>query len=1029
MSNLKVFEYAKEVGMTPLALMDKIREWELPVKSHMSELSPELMIQIKSKMLAGDKPAAAPAKKAVARKKPAATAAPKAAAKPTTTKSKAAAAKAEEAAVEAKSKTAPTVVRRKAKTPEETKAEEIAAQAEAAENEEMSDEVDDTEVEEVTPQVSVKTEDLPAAVAKVEAAPVEAVAPVAATPAAKVTARAATPAAPAAKVAAPAAVVEKPGPTPQASAPAATPVVEKAAAPSTPAAPSASTAATPERASGPTLNAGPSSGPTPVGTAPASGPKIIARKKEVAIGQSGVSSGVAPSAVRRNIVGRMDLSRVQGPSGPGRPQARPEGGAGFSGTTSRPTPPGQGGFAARPKGNLRAGFIQQAPPPEMPAAGADDFRKRPEKRRVAHGVAQDTTAKEKEEQPKTFDAAEFRKREMVFQPKKKKVGLARQGQSTQKTVAAAHKRILKVEGTMKVVDMAATMGLKATDLIKVLMKNGAMANVNTALDFDTISLIAPEFGWEAQSILRTDVDLVKATAFGDLDAAPMTRPPVVTVMGHVDHGKTSLLDAIRKADVAGGEAGGITQHIGAYQVSLEDGYKITFLDTPGHAAFTAMRARGANVTDIAVIVVAADDGVMPQTAEAINHAKAAGVPMIVAVNKMDKPGANPEKIKQQLTEYEVVPEEWGGSTMFVNVSALKKTGIPELLTQIRLIAEVAEYKANPARSARGAVIEAKIEKGRGPVATVLIQDGTLEIGQFIVAGTQTGRVRSIMNDKGERLTTATPGMPVQVGGLSGTPQAGDKFDVVADERTGADVAGFRRDEAEKAARVTGKATLEQIFAKATRGDVKDLAVVLKADVAGSLEAIQGMFSKLSTPEVHVKIIHSAVGGISESDVMLASSTKGIIVGFNVRPDSSATQAAKSKAVELRTYSIVYELMDDMKRVMSGLLTPDVVEKVLGRAEVRNTFSVPKLGLIAGCFVSDGKIQRSALARLVRDGKIVYEGKIGSLKRFKDDAREVATGFECGIGIENFNDVKVGDVIEAYVKEEVARTLEGPGAEA
>ncbi|MBX3018068.1 MAG: translation initiation factor IF-2 [Bdellovibrionaceae bacterium] len=986
MSNLKVFEYAKEVGMTPLALMDKIREWQLPVKSHMAELTPDLISQIQEKMNAKDAPAE-PVKKTATRKKAATKAAPKAP-KVTTVKAKAAAA-AKEEPVEAKPKSSATVVRRKAKAVEE-KADEVELQDDVVES------VDDAP--EVTPEVSAKTEDVPARALKTEV-PAEAAAPVAAKPA------------PAVADVVPEAQVEARAPETARPAETAKPAAETAKPAATDA--PAQAAETPAAAAAPT------------GTAAPTGPKIVARKKEVAIGQSGVASNVAASAPRRNIVGRMDLSRVQAP--PGRPTPRGDGGG--PSNFSRPTRPGEGGFAPRPKGNLRPGFIQQAPPPDLPPMGADDFRRRVDnrKRPGAGGATDPASAREKEEQPKTFDAAEFRKRELVFQPKKKKVGLSRPAQATVKTVAAAHKRVLKVEGGMKVGDMAQTMGLKATDLIKVLMKSGVMATINTVLDFDTIALIAPEFKWEAQSVLKTDQDLVAETAFGDLDAEPVVRPPVVTVMGHVDHGKTSLLDAIRQADVASGEAGGITQHIGAYQVSLEDGYKVTFLDTPGHAAFTAMRARGANVTDIAVIVVAADDGVMPQTAEAISHAKAAGVPMIVAVNKMDKPGANPDKIKQQLTEYEVVPEEWGGSTMFVNVSALKKTGIPELLEQIRLIAEVAELRANPMRSAKGAVIEAKIEKGRGPVATVLIQDGTIKVGQFIVAGTQTGRVRAIMNDKGERLEEAGPGMPVQIGGLGGTPQAGDKFDVVADEKTAEEVAGYRRDEAEKAARVTGKATLEQIFAKATRGDVKDLAVVLKADVAGSLEAIQGMFSKLSTPEVNVKIIHSAVGGISESDVLLASTTKGIIVGFNVRPDGAASQAAKSKGIELRTYSIVYELMDDMKRIMSGLLTPDVVEKVMGRAEVRNTFSVPKIGVIAGCFVSDGKIARSNLARLVRDGKIVFEGKISSLKRFKDDAREVATGFECGIGIENFNDIKVGDVIEAYTKEEVARSLEGPGA--
>jgi translation initiation factor IF-2 len=603
--------------------------------------------------------------------------------------------------------------------------------------------------------------------------------------------------------------------------------------------------------------------------------------------------------------------------------------------------------------------------------------------------------------------------------------LNRPAMQTQITKPDASKLVVKVYDKMKVGDFAMEMKVKATDLIKVLMKNGVMATVNTDLDFDTIALIAPEFGYEAQSVKRTADEVLVETAFGELDATPVSRPPVVTVMGHVDHGKTSLLDAIRNADVASGEAGGITQHIGAYQVKLDSGQLITFLDTPGHEAFTAMRARGANVTDIAIIVVAADDGVMPQTAEAISHAKAAGVPMIVAVNKIDKPGANPDRIKQQLTEYEVVPEEWGGTTIFCNVSALKKTGIKELLEQVLLVAEVQDLKANPKRSGTGTVIESRLEKGRGNVATVLIKDGSMKVGQYIVAGTVSGRVRSLMNDRGEKVNEAGPSMPVEVLGLDGTPSAGDLVSIVIDERSAEEVVRIRKDHEAIAANPSSKMSLEDLFSKVNKGDVKELPVIIKADVAGSLEALQGMFSKLSTAEVTVKIVHAAIGGITENDVLLASTAKGIVVGFNVRPDSNAQNQAKRHGVEIRTYSIVYELIDDMKKAMSGLLQPSVVEKVMGRAEVRNVFNVPKIGAIAGCSVLDGKIQRNNMARLIRDGKIVYEGKIGSLKRFKDDAKEVAQGFECGIGIENFNDVKTGDVIEAFIKEEVARELSAP----
>lgn len=960
--------------MTPLALMDKIKEWQLPVKSHMAELTPELLAQIQAKM--NEKSPEATAKKTTVKKKAAApkeSAAPKKAAtktavpKPTTTKK----AKAPEApttvATAAPAAKAPAgsglVVRRKSKADEDAKAaleaaEAKAAEAEAAEQEEKAEEMPEANTRE---GALARAEALFGSAPAVEAEPepVEVKAPEVKAPEVKM------PAAPI-EAKAPAAKIES----------------------------------------------------KPAGAQP-----FVPRKKEVAIGMSGVTSDATPAiGVRRNIVGKMDLSRMGNPAGP-----RPAGGGMRPGPIRPVGAPGAGGFPNRAKGNLRTGFIQQAPTEAPAFPPGDDSRRFDKKRPKIAAAGTEPSAKELEAQPPAFSASDFRKREMVFQPKKKKGSLTRPAMQTAKTTPAAHKRVVKVDGTMKVSELGEVMGVKVAALTKHLMKNGVMATINTDLDFDTIALTVPEFGFEAQSVFKSADDVVTETAYGDLNAEKVIRPPVVTIMGHVDHGKTSLLDAIRSANVVAGEAGGITQHIGAYQVSLDDGYKITFLDTPGHEAFTQMRARGANVTDIAIIVVSADDGVMPQTAEAINHAKAAGVPMIVAINKIDKPGANPEKIKQQLTEYEVVPEEWGGSTIFCNVSALKKTGLKEMLEQIKLIAEVGELKANPARSARGTVIESKVEKGRGPVATVLVQDGTLKVGQDIVAGWVVGRVKSLTNDRGERINEAPPGMPVVVLGLSGIPQAGDKFDSVVDEKAAQEIAQIRKDDYEKSKRPTGKATLEEIFAKSKQGDLKILPVILKADVAGSLEALHGMFAKLSTPEVQVKIIHSAVGGINENDVLLASTSGGMVIGFNVRPDGNASQEGKSRGIEIRTYSIVYELIDDMKKAMTGMLTPDVVEKVLGRAEVRNVFTVPKAGTIAGCFIADGKIQRSNMARLVRDGKIVYEGKISSLKRFKDDAREVATGFECGIGIENYNDVKVGDVIEAFVKEEVARTLDGKEA--
>lgn len=916
MTNPKVFEFAKEIGMTPLALMDKIKEWQLPIKSHMSEIDPDNLAAIKEKLSQENKTEAAPTKKKAATRK-----------KKTTDGTKAASSKA----------TGAKVVRRKTVTRKAS---------EQKEEELVAEEV--TEVQSA-PQELVTAPEPPVAETTQKAEATE----------------------------------EKPAET-------------KAAEPKP-----IEAAKTTEVASSP---------------APA------ARKREVSIGHSGVSS-----SPRRNIVGRMDLSRVS-QMAPQR-QSREGGSGGFE----RGGPRGQnqttGGFASRPKGNIRAGFVAAAPVPEVIE---DDFsRKKDDKRRAKPGAyVEGPVAKTpEEEQQQHFDAAEFRKREMVFQPKKKKGMLDRPALQTQITKPKASKRIVKVHQSIKVSDAAIQMGLKAPELIKALMKNGVMATINTDLDFDTIALIVPEFGFEAQNTYKQADEVVLQTAFGDLEAEPVSRPPVITVMGHVDHGKTSLLDAIRNSDVASGEAGGITQHIGAYQVHTEHGHLLTFLDTPGHEAFTAMRARGANVTDIAVIVVAADDGVMPQTAEAISHAKAANVPMIIAVNKIDKQGANPDRIKQQLTEYEVVPEEWGGNTIFVNVSALKKTGINELLEQIYLLAEMAELKSNPKRSGTGIVIEARLDKGRGNVATLLVQDGFVEVGQQIVAGTVTGKVRSLVNDRGEKVDRATPGMPVEILGLSGTPAAGDKFDIVIDERAAEEVAGIRKAEVDAANQPAAKLSLEDIFSKVKQGDVKELAVVLKADVMGSLEALQGMFAKLSTPEVKVKIVHAAAGGITESDVLLATTAKGIVVGFNVRPDGGATAAAKRHGIDIRTYTIVYELIDEMKKAMAGLLTPDVVEKVMGRAEVRNTFNVPKIGTIAGCAVLDGKIQRSNNVRLLRDGVIVYDGKIGSLKRFKDDAKEVAQGYECGIGIENFNDLKVGDVIEAYIKEEVARELSSPVVEA
>lgn len=706
---------------------------------------------------------------------------------------------------------------------------------------------------------------------------------------------------------------------------------------------------------------------------------------------------------RGNIIGRMDLRRVVTPtSGAG-------GGAAGTGVGG-PRPP-----RTMPRG-IRTGFVAPLPINEPQVESEADRRVREEKEKKKKPGA----GKENEQQ--VFTAAEFRKREVIFQPKKKKPITARDSKKTQITTPKASKRIVRVENTMTVNALASEINVKAPLLIKKLLNSGVTATINTDLDFDTISLIVPEFGWEAVNVHKTVDEMLKGMAFGSLEAEKVNRPPIVTVMGHVDHGKTTLLDSIRKTDVVSGEAGGITQHIGAYTVTLEDGHQVTFIDTPGHEAFTAMRARGANVTDIAIIVVAADDGLMPQTAEAINHAKAANVPIIVAVNKMDRPGANPDRIKQQLTEFELVPEEWGGTTIYCPVSALKREGIKELLEQVHLVAEMQQLAANPKRSATGIVIESKMEKGRGAVATLLLKDGSLKVGDYLTAGVVVGRVRSMMNAQGKNMNDVGPGFAVEVMGLEAPPQAGDRFDVVESEGLAREVSKKRMADKKVAEQPSAKMSIEELFAKVKNSELKELSLVLKTDVAGSLEAIKGMIDKTTTAEVKTKLVHTGIGGITESDVLLASTAKGLVIGFNVRPDGEATRIAKEKGVEIKSYSIIYELIDDLKKMMSGLLDPKFAEKQMGRAEVRNTFVVPKVGTIAGCFVVDGKISRANQLRLVRDGKIVYEGKVSSLKRFKDDVREVATGFECGIGIENFNDLKVGDVIEAFTVEQVAQSI-------
>lgn len=584
------------------------------------------------------------------------------------------------------------------------------------------------------------------------------------------------------------------------------------------------------------------------------------------------------------------------------------------------------------------------------------------------------------------------------------------------------KRVVKIDEVITVGELAKQMSLKVGEVISKLIELGVMATINQMIDQDIATIVAEEFGFQLESTSFNETQILEEEK--DDPALMRPRPPIVTVMGHVDHGKTSLLDAIRHSSVANKEHGGITQHIGAYKVILEDQRSITFIDTPGHAAFTSMRARGAHVTDIVILVVAADDGVMPQTIEAVNHAKAAGVPIIVAVNKIDRPDANPDKAKQQLLEHGLQPEEWGGETLYFNVSATKRTGIQELLEGILLQAEVKELKANPDKRAKGVIIEAKQERGLGTVATVLVREGTLRLGDIFVTGSESGRVRSLLDHNGEKIDAAGPSTPVEITGISGVPMAGDDFASVESESQAREIAANRS--AKRAAREEkafgGPISLEEFARRANNMAAAELNVILKADVHGSVEAVRQSIEQLSTDKVRVKVLHAAVGGVTESDVQLAIASKAIIVGFGVRAEPRAVADAERSGVQIRFYRIIYELIDDVKSAMIGLLDPVKQEVPLGRIEIRETFSVPKIGTVAGCFVVDGMVKRGAFVRLLRDSRLVYEGKMSSLRRFKDDVKEVQSGYECGIGLENFNDVKSGDTLEVFEIKEIAPTL-------
>ena len=579
---------------------------------------------------------------------------------------------------------------------------------------------------------------------------------------------------------------------------------------------------------------------------------------------------------------------------------------------------------------------------------------------------------------------------------------------------------VKIPDEITVGDLAARMKKTATEVIKVLMKNGVFASINQNIDFDTAEFVATELGCRVEKEVIVTIEERLIDDHEDTADELVSRSPVVVVMGHVDHGKTSLLDAVRKTNVASGEAGGITQHIGAYTVQI-NGNPMTFLDTPGHAAFTSMRARGAMCTDIAILVVAADDGIMPQTIEAINHAKAAEIPIIVAVNKMDKPGANPDRILTQLTEHELVPSEWGGDTEVCRISAKTGMGIDELLETVIMTAELSELKANPNRAAKGTVIEARLDKNRGPIATLLVQNGTLRKGDLIIAGTAVGHVRVMTDDKGRAITEAGPSIPVEITGLAETPSPGDEFNAVADERMARQLVEQRKQaEKDALAKLNSKVTLDNLFAKMQEGEMKELNLIVKADVQGSAEAIKANLEKITNEEVRVRVIHAAVGAINESDILLASTANAIIIGFNVRPDAAAAASAQRSKVDMRMYRVIYDAIEEIETAMKGMLAPKFREAIVGHAEVRQTYKVSAIGTIAGCYVKDGKITRDAQVRVLRDNIVIYEGNVGSLQRFKDSVKEVASNYECGMSIEKFNDIKEGDVFECFIMEEIPR---------
>ena len=700
---------------------------------------------------------------------------------------------------------------------------------------------------------------------------------------------------------------------------------------------------------------------------------------------------------RRPGGGRPGGGRPGGPGGPGRPGG------------GRPGGPG------RPAGGRPGAPGMPAAQPPMPDGRSKKKKGKKDRRVVEFG--------NKGREGARFDDSAF---PQGRKGRKKKGGRRQNIQQKleqHKTAPMkAAKRKIRFDEAIRLSDMAHQMGVKAQDLIKALFGMGVMATINQSLDLDTTTLLAGEFGYEVENVSFDEQEFLTPTE-ADKDEDLLPRPPVVTIMGHVDHGKTSLLDAIRLSNVTDGEAGGITQHIGAYHVQTDRG-EVVFLDTPGHEAFTTMRMRGAQVTDIVILVVAADDGVMDQTREAVSHAKAAGVPIVVAVNKIDKEGANPDNVKRELAELELVPEDWGGDTIFAHVSAKQRTGLDELLEMVLLQAEVLELKANPNKHARGHIVEARLDKGRGPVGTMLITEGTINQGDSFVSGVHFGKVRAMFDDQGKKLKKAGPAMPVEIQGFDGLPEAGDELFVVDEEKMARRIAQSRAmKQREKILSAKTKVTLESFLASKPNDDAQSLNLVLKADVQGSLEAVTEALNKLSTDEVKINVVHGGAGAITESDILLAGASEAVIIGFNVRPNLKVKEVAEQEGVEVRFYDIIYKLVQEVKDAMSGMLAPDIEEVYLGQAEVRQTFSVPKAGTIAGCYVPDGKITRGAMVRLLRNGVVIYTGTVSSLRREKDDVREVAKGYECGIGLEKFNDIKVGDSIEAFENKEIARTID------